>query len=471
MNPQTKEGRTGSSIWAFAWCFLVVVTTGRSAEAVGSYRVTDLGILPGGLFSRATDINSSGQVVGHSGTASAFAHPFLWESSAGMQDLGDLPDGRGVSYAEGINSSGQVVGWSESSITTHAFLWTSSGGIQDLGDLPGGQDYSSANAINAAGQVVGVSSMAGPRLRPFLWTSTGGMQDLGTLPGGSGGEAHDINDIGQIVGSATLPGNPFSHAFFRDTTGGLQDLGTLPGGNSSVALAVNALGHAAGYSTAAGTTQFRAFFWSPDTGMQNLGILPGREDVSYYASDINGSNQVVGRIYPPGARGGGFIWTADAGMQNLNHLLDVSSVGWDIWEANGINDFGQIVGWGAPTPGSQGHAILLTPLPEPSTRGLLIAVGVVAVLRIRSKRWSMSSATLIASLRYLCLISAALLVGTADADIYQWEYVNPADPSLGKQQSAVLCPNGAGLIAGPGATWVNGPDLTKGYFIGADLSN
>ena len=30
------------------------------------------------------------------------------------------------------------------------------------------------------------------------------------------------------------------------------------------------------------------------------------------------------------------------------------------------------------------------------------------------------------------------------ADIFQWQYINPANPSQGKQPSTTLCPNGAG---------------------------
>ena len=43
----------------------------------------------------------------------------------------------------------------------------------------------------------------------------------------------------------------------------------------------------------------------------------------------------------------------------------------------------------------------------------------------------------------------------ARADIFQWEYINPADPSQGKQQSTTLAPDGAGVDAVPGAdlTW------------------
>jgi hypothetical protein len=32
------------------------------------------------------------------------------------------------------------------------------------------------------------------------------------------------------------------------------------------------------------------------------------------------------------------------------------------------------------------------------------------------------------------------------ADIFQWEYINPADPSDGKQQSTTLAPDGDGAL-------------------------
>src|SRR5262245_54541012 len=58
----------------------------------------------------------------------------------------------------------------------------------------------------------------------------------------------------------------------------------------------------------------------------------------------------------------------------------------------------------------------------------------------------------------------------AQADIFQWEYINPADPSRGKQQSTTLAPDGAGVDAVPGA-FLAARNLTMAYLIGADLTN
>jgi uncharacterized protein YjbI with pentapeptide repeats len=59
---------------------------------------------------------------------------------------------------------------------------------------------------------------------------------------------------------------------------------------------------------------------------------------------------------------------------------------------------------------------------------------------------------------------------TAHADIFQWEYINPADPNQGKQQSTTLAPDGAGVDAVPGAD-LSGRNLTMAYLIGVDLSS
>ena len=49
--------------------------------------------------------------------------------------------------------------------------------------------------------------------------------------------------------------------------------------------------------------------------------------------------------------------------QNLNNLP--SAAGWTLTQATGINDLGQITGWGW-NPSGQEAVFLLTPTPEPS---------------------------------------------------------------------------------------------------------
>jgi uncharacterized protein YjbI with pentapeptide repeats len=79
--------------------------------------------------------------------------------------------------------------------------------------------------------------------------------------------------------------------------------------------------------------------------------------------------------------------------------------------------------------------------------------------------------TLAGMLLRSCPLVWLALASLVHADIYQWEYVNPADPSQGKQQSATLAPDGAGLTAAPGAIWQGPRDLTKAYLSNADLTD
>jgi uncharacterized protein YjbI with pentapeptide repeats len=70
-------------------------------------------------------------------------------------------------------------------------------------------------------------------------------------------------------------------------------------------------------------------------------------------------------------------------------------------------------------------------------------------------------------------IAAALFplvafAGSAHADIFQWEYINPADPSQGKQQSTTLAPDGAGVDAVPGSN-LSGRNLALAYLPNAPL--
>jgi len=67
-------------------------------------------------------------------------------------------------------------------------------------------------------------------------------------------------------------------------------------------------------------------------------------------------------------------------------------------------------------------------------------------------------------------VTGLLLVNSiVSADIYQWEYIDPAQPELGKQQSLTLCPDGAGASAVPQAN-LDFRNLTQAYLIGSDLT-
>jgi uncharacterized protein YjbI with pentapeptide repeats len=76
---------------------------------------------------------------------------------------------------------------------------------------------------------------------------------------------------------------------------------------------------------------------------------------------------------------------------------------------------------------------------------------------------SMQRRTLV---RGFWLLILCTLASTSRADIYQWAWIDPNDPSQGKYQSSVLCPDGAGVSP---TSNLDNLDLTQAYLIGADL--
>jgi probable HAF family extracellular repeat protein len=152
---------------------------------------------PGRAYSQALGINDAGRVVGEANRPDGQVRAFLWANGT-MYGLGTL--GGQQSRASGINSSGQVVGYSTLAAApgtdpvTHAFLWQN-GAMKDLGTLGG--DYSNAFGINRSGVVVGESRTAGGAIHAFRWAN-GIMTDLG--PQGGRSQALAINFGGRIVG-------------------------------------------------------------------------------------------------------------------------------------------------------------------------------------------------------------------------------------------------------------------------------
>ena len=159
----------------------------------------NLGVLPGGNYSSACDINDVDEVAGTSASA-AGERAVLWTKTGNVRDLGTLP-GDTSSEASAINNNGDVVGYSKGPRGIHAFLWTKATGMQDLGVLPGGKT-SRALGINDMGAVVG-SSTSSSGDRAFIWTKQAGMRDLNNSASMSSGvvffEAHAINNTGQIL--------------------------------------------------------------------------------------------------------------------------------------------------------------------------------------------------------------------------------------------------------------------------------
>ena len=312
---------------ATAVLLLVSLATSMIAPpAAAEPAIVDLGVLPGGYFSTAHDINNAGQIVGQSDASNAsYAHPILWQDGM-MLDLGTRGSGFGVAY--GINDRGQVVGWTGIPFTpyTGAFLWED--GV--MTDILRTNDR--AYKINEDVQVVG-SSNPSPSVAALLWED-------GVTTTIAGGYAWDINERRQVAGTARRPMGSFCVYAFVWEGGTLTDLsdGTSCG---SRAYAINDAGQVVGISGG------RAVLW--DHGATtDLGTLGADES---QAADINNLGQIVGTRFLESGLRLAFLWE-DGTMKDLETLPGGS---WST--AYAINDLGQVVGAGDNETGDV-HAVL-----------------------------------------------------------------------------------------------------------------
>ena len=183
--------------------------------------MTPLPIL-GGNNGQASWVNRWGTVVGQAESSTVDPNcpapqklqflPVVWRDGRATVLPIEKGDSDGIAF--GINNSGQIVGSSgtctafnpiflNSLQPVHALLWYN-GKLCDMGSL-GGLTGNEAIFINNRGQAVGSSDLAGDTTsHAFVWTKDNGMLDLGTYPGDIGSGAISIKDYGVIVGVSVI---------------------------------------------------------------------------------------------------------------------------------------------------------------------------------------------------------------------------------------------------------------------------
>jgi probable HAF family extracellular repeat protein len=329
--------------------------------SAADYTAQDLGSL-GGIGTRALAVNATGRVVGYSFTADGFYHAFMTgPNGVRMNDLGTF--GGITSFASGINASGQVVGSFEVLPgLLHVFITGPNGvGMTDLGSFGGIGAY--PTGINASGQVAGVyNTGAGPGDQHAFVTGPNGV-GMTTLDGPGSGVG-GINDAGQVSVNSSA-----SHrsAFITGPNGiGVTNLGTL-GGDSVFVGPINAAGQVVGSSTLVNSAQHAFITGTNGVGMIDLGTLGGGPSDAW---GINASGQVVGYSLTADRSYHAFMTGPNGvGMTDLNSVVSLPD-GVVLLRAFGINDSGQVI---ADTSlRDDGHAYLLSPVPEPESYALML---------------------------------------------------------------------------------------------------
>ena len=324
-----------------------------------TYRVTDLGAVPGESVGKGYSLNGIGQAAGSSSNPSG-AVATLFSSGEAIR-LGTLEPGD-VSIATGINKSAEVVGYEPvyaggGSGISHAFLY-SNGALRDIDSpalFPGG---TSAAAINGTGMVVGQGNLNSSSFHGFVY-SGGQMLDIGP-PGAYQASAVAINDAGEIIGNAfftTGGGGAFIYVNGKFT------YLTPPAGTTTTAVAISSSGEIAGTLYFNNGAPPHAALYS-NGSWSDLGGVSGA--TATHGTGINAAGQIVTTAFYPVVRYHPFIpgkhlayVLRNGTLANLNTLIPSGS-GYVLTDAIAINDSGEIL-CNATNSGNAVRAVLLTP--------------------------------------------------------------------------------------------------------------
>ena len=119
-----------ASLRLFRLFLALLLSAAASLCAAQTYKITDLGDLPGGSFSQAQTINASGQISGMAGDSKGNGAVILY-SKGKMADLGSLGGGKAIGNA--INKSAQVAGYSTNAAGTYRAFVTVDGQLVGAG--------------------------------------------------------------------------------------------------------------------------------------------------------------------------------------------------------------------------------------------------------------------------------------------------------------------------------------------------
>lgn len=354
-----------SKSWLAMLAAVAALTAAQTGSAQSQYTVTDLGTLPGFDHSYVwpQTVNNRGHVAAYANNeadpnAYGEVSSYLWKGPGDIDLLPGLPDSF-YTVARALNDRDQVVGVSgpDPDGNHYAVLWER-GMLHNLGTLPG-DIASDAFMINNAGIVIGDSWNADLGILSAVYWRNGKIFPLPPLNDGTVSFPWGVNDRGQIVGQSGDWEHFHTVLWSIFPKPSVVDLGTL-GGDSSSPNAINNRGEVVGNAQTAGG-DWHAALWD-ESGITDLGNFG--DDPFGCAWAINNRGQIVGFSgvdYSDVSTAHALLWE-NGTMINLQDQIPADS-GWVLRQALGINDEGQIAGFGLFN--GKMRALLLTPTVAP----------------------------------------------------------------------------------------------------------
>ncbi len=267
-------------------------------------------------------INDSGVVAGTTAKHKAA----LWSEKAGVKEI-SIPSGFRFAEAMGINDRGDMIGQATDDSSSKRQAWLYRDGKLLL--LPGGE--SKATAINDNGDISGEATLLKKEVSSAVVWKKQSAIDFG---GCCGGTATTLNNHGQVAGQIYDDQGRYA-AFLWDQAHGLQRIG--PPNTFSSAVKINDSRHVVIQEF----TRHGVFLYADG----KLGILDLSPKFPSRPRAMNNCDAIVGSFGPFADIERAFVWDAARGFRDLNDLIPANS-GWKLEAATGINNNGEIVGWG-----------------------------------------------------------------------------------------------------------------------------
>ena len=325
---------------------VLVAPTASAAVCVHTaYTISELPGL-GGPVTQGARYADNGDAAGWSLDSAWVSHAVRW-SNGQVTSLSSA-----TSSASGISSNGVVAGSVSGRRGSQATTWSPATTLKP----PRGASGAGAFDVNSNGLAVGTSTNSIGDTVAVRWDGTRATILASGVGAPSISLAFAVNDAGTIVGRGDFGTAPFRRAlsWSGTTMTTLKSLGD--GVDSATDISSSGLITGAGLSPV--DSKFHATVWSGTT-VTDLGLFGSAPTQGY---GVNTCGTVVGEavISVVGDVTEAVIWQGGGQAVALETLLPAGH-GWDLHIARGINEAGQIVGYGFRSGQSGLRTFLMTP--------------------------------------------------------------------------------------------------------------